>query len=329
MAVAEDVGGYCDGVADAALGRVAATVDGRRRELDLDPLGRLAAGLGCGHYAAKYPVSRRIKPPTRIPHKCPLEPAASNCIRLRCRAAGSGATRTRSSTGSPTPGRRGGRCCRWGRRTATGRRTSRLGVRRRRRGCSATPAAPVSKAEELDFRERQGVLGRRLGALRAAGRRRRPGALRPRVERAARLRERARRAAHGRHRRSTWRRGRPTTARIRSCSRPASWRACRPTRSPPIPGSCGATRCTTGRRCGGVGYGWWVERLRRTFELFDLARIDHFRGFVAYWAVPADAKDARCRAAGSAGPGRARVRTRPRRWSCRSTGCRWWRRTSA
>ena len=34
------------------------------------------------------------------------------------------------------------------------------------------------------------------------------------------------------------------------------------------------------------GYRWWTERLRRTFELFDLARIDHFRGFVAYWAVP-------------------------------------------
>ena len=39
-------------------------------------------------------------------------------------------------------------------------------------------------------------------------------------------------------------------------------------------------------------YRWWTERLRRTFELFDLARIDHFRGFVAYWAVPADATDA-------------------------------------
>jgi 4-alpha-glucanotransferase len=41
------------------------------------------------------------------------------------------------------------------------------------------------------------------------------------------------------------------------------------------------------------GYRWWVERLRRTFELFDLARIDHFRGFAAYWAVPRGARDAR------------------------------------
>jgi 4-alpha-glucanotransferase len=40
-------------------------------------------------------------------------------------------------------------------------------------------------------------------------------------------------------------------------------------------------------------YRWWVERFRRTFELFDVARIDHFRGFVAYWAVPRGAPDAR------------------------------------
>jgi 4-alpha-glucanotransferase len=41
------------------------------------------------------------------------------------------------------------------------------------------------------------------------------------------------------------------------------------------------------------GYRWWVERFRRTFELFDLVRIDHFRGFVAYWAVPENHKTAR------------------------------------
>lgn len=35
------------------------------------------------------------------------------------------------------------------------------------------------------------------------------------------------------------------------------------------------------------GYRWWIERLRRTLELFDVARLDHFRGFVSYWAVPA------------------------------------------
>jgi 4-alpha-glucanotransferase len=41
------------------------------------------------------------------------------------------------------------------------------------------------------------------------------------------------------------------------------------------------------------GWRWWIERFRRTFELVDLARIDHFRGFVSYWAVPARAKTAK------------------------------------
>jgi 4-alpha-glucanotransferase len=41
------------------------------------------------------------------------------------------------------------------------------------------------------------------------------------------------------------------------------------------------------------GYRWWVERFRRTLELYDVARIDHFRAFVAYWAVPAGDRDAR------------------------------------
>jgi 4-alpha-glucanotransferase len=51
-------------------------------------------------------------------------------------------------------------------------------------------------------------------------------------------------------------------------------------------------------------YRWWTERLRRTFELYDLARIDHFRGFTAYWAVP---KGSRHALAGrwQRGPGRA------------------------
>lgn len=51
-------------------------------------------------------------------------------------------------------------------------------------------------------------------------------------------------------------------------------------------------------------YRWWIERLRRTFDLFDLARIDHFRAFVAYWAVPADAEEA-LSGRWKRGPGRA------------------------
>ena len=40
-------------------------------------------------------------------------------------------------------------------------------------------------------------------------------------------------------------------------------------------------------------YHWWIERFRRTFELVDLARVDHFRGYVSYWAIPAQNKTAR------------------------------------
>jgi 4-alpha-glucanotransferase len=35
-----------------------------------------------------------------------------------------------------------------------------------------------------------------------------------------------------------------------------------------------------------TGYRWWCERFRRTFELVDFCRVDHFRGFVSYWAIP-------------------------------------------
>ena len=36
-----------------------------------------------------------------------------------------------------------------------------------------------------------------------------------------------------------------------------------------------------------------MARLRRALEHADLVRLDHFRGFAAYWAIPADAEDAR------------------------------------
>lgn len=53
-----------------------------------------------------------------------------------------------------------------------------------------------------------------------------------------------------------------------------------------------------------TGYRWWVQRLRRTFSHFDLARLDHFRGLLAYWSVPAGARDAR-HGSWKRGPGRA------------------------
>jgi len=41
-----------------------------------------------------------------------------------------------------------------------------------------------------------------------------------------------------------------------------------------------------------TGFAWWIERLRGQFELFDLVRIDHFRGLESYWAIPAGAPTA-------------------------------------
>jgi 4-alpha-glucanotransferase len=40
------------------------------------------------------------------------------------------------------------------------------------------------------------------------------------------------------------------------------------------------------------GYQWWVNRMRTQLELFDLVRIDHFRGFEAYWEIAAECETA-------------------------------------
>ena len=52
------------------------------------------------------------------------------------------------------------------------------------------------------------------------------------------------------------------------------------------------------------GYRWWIERFRRAFTLVDLTRVDHFRGFVAYWSVPARNRTAQY-GRWRRGPGRA------------------------
>jgi 4-alpha-glucanotransferase len=35
------------------------------------------------------------------------------------------------------------------------------------------------------------------------------------------------------------------------------------------------------------GFDWWIDRIRRATELYDIIRLDHFRGFESYWAIPA------------------------------------------
>jgi len=40
------------------------------------------------------------------------------------------------------------------------------------------------------------------------------------------------------------------------------------------------------------GFSWWIDRIRRSCQLFDIVRLDHFRGFESYWAIPADEETA-------------------------------------
>lgn len=41
------------------------------------------------------------------------------------------------------------------------------------------------------------------------------------------------------------------------------------------------------------GFTWWVNRIKRMSELFDVVRIDHFRGFAGYYAIPGKDKTAK------------------------------------
>ncbi len=40
------------------------------------------------------------------------------------------------------------------------------------------------------------------------------------------------------------------------------------------------------------GYSWWIARMRAALQMFDVVRLDHFRGFEAYWEIPGDAPTA-------------------------------------
>lgn len=41
------------------------------------------------------------------------------------------------------------------------------------------------------------------------------------------------------------------------------------------------------------GFTWWIQRIKRCFALYDIIRIDHFRGFAGYFAIPAEDENAR------------------------------------
>jgi 4-alpha-glucanotransferase len=40
------------------------------------------------------------------------------------------------------------------------------------------------------------------------------------------------------------------------------------------------------------GYTWWIDRFQHVLSLYDVVRVDHFRGFVAYWEIPSEERTA-------------------------------------
>ena len=56
------------------------------------------------------------------------------------------------------------------------------------------------------------------------------------------------------------------------------------------------------------GFDWWIKRIRAAFQLYDIVRIDHFRGFAGYWEVPA-AEETAINGAWRDGPGAALFET--------------------
>ena len=345
--------------------RAAPAVVPERLERRLAPAPRARArgsGRRAEHVVARRgrssPETTTSSPTTRLTGKRPQSTCGSTSLDLDRRAADLCArramgvrlsqvdetqTRQRSPAASDVaarrPARRGGvplrRLARGGRpvvvagaaaRPARRRRLAvqrRVGVRRLA-ALLAEPRARVTAAEVEDFVARHPFWTRRLGSLRRQGRARRPGSLRARVERAARLRARARRAHLRRHadlRRRRQRRARraPRALPRRRGRRRAARRATRRR------GQHWGNPLYDWRAHRATGYRWWIERFRRTFELVDLARIDHFRGFVAYWAIPERHRTAAARPLAY----RARAPSPSTRRAPRSASCRSSRRTSA
>ena len=60
------------------------------------------------------------------------------------------------------------------------------------------------------------------------------------------------------------------------------------------------------------GYAWWLRRMRAALRLYDIVRVDHFRGFAGYWEVPAGEETA-VNGDVEEGPGRRFLRRRAQR----------------
>ena len=66
-----------------------------------------------------------------------------------------------------------------------------------------------------------------------------------------------------------------------------------------------------------TGYAWWIQRVRHALGIYDLLRIDHFRGFDTYWAIPQTAPTAKTGQVGDRPPDRSCST----RWKVRWASC--------
>ena len=105
--------------------------------------------------------------------------------------------------------------------------------------------------------------------------------------------------------RDSWRRGHFCELRQRRCVdtllNSLSWtRSRKPTRVSGVPPDYFSA---TGQRWGNPlykwglltgkrGFDWWVARIRRSLALYDMVRLDHFRGFEAFWSIAAEEQTA-------------------------------------
>ena len=234
---------------------------------------------------------------------------------------------SRSSTGWPTRGSRGGRCCRSPRPTATARptrarRPSRAGRAcwRPRRGRGRAPRRSPTSASATATGSTTGPAPPGPGALEDQVRFDREwGALRGHAaDRGVRI--------MGDMPFYVAPRGADVARPSRPLPRPTSSPGCRRTRSPPT-ASSGATRPTTGRRCARDGLPL-VDRAPAPLAATCTTPSGSTTSGPSWpgGACPAARRTARGRAAGCAGPGGAVIEAAP---GAARRRCRWWPRTSA
>ena len=297
MPVLEDGRVNVDLVADRALDGIAAAVDDRLDRLDLDPR-RWLLGVRKGHLREILSGAG----PKRMDARTLIRNPPSSDL-----AAERGAGRARIPLRRLARSRRAALVAGSAARAARGDHGVAVhvavGVRRLARRCSPSRGR-ASRAPTPTRSARATPTGSTTGSH-YGGIARGSGAVRARVAGASRATRPSAACGCSATSRSTSSHGGADHRRASAASSAtARSPACRPTRSRET-GQLWGNPLYDWSAMRADGYRWWIERLRRTFELVDLTRIDHFRGFVSYWAVPEREQDR------GQGPVAARPRRRP------------------